>query len=369
METIQKEKPFTFRKNGKTVIVNSTLENIDTLTEEELKEALTRFKLFLSPIMTSMYIPSIETMKLIHKYAPDMKIRMKLEETGGSPILPITTKEFFEGEAYFSQILSGVKQEWTELQKYKYLYNQLGLLLSYDSNLFPDKNFSSMNEEYARNIFTSITYNLGVCTSFATSYDYLCYRCGLESQVISDDGHAYVIISPTGLGDYLTDCTFDSTDLKFGRPTKNFGVSKEQFKKNGHYLDQTEYYQIKTLDEKQITNLDQTTGYLDLFGGFYQEEKIKEITKNLIGNTIFEKVAFLLEQVTMLLAVGRPTASDYELLLKELLMNSKDLQDVNIHNTLLEASNQNSRVIILEVRENGVVKYYQFGNSQHKVRS
>ena len=66
--------PFSFRKNGKLIIVNSVLENIDTLTEEELKEVLLRFKDVLFPIMTSIYIPSVSMMKIIKEFKLEQQI-------------------------------------------------------------------------------------------------------------------------------------------------------------------------------------------------------------------------------------------------------------------------------------------------------
>lgn len=349
---------FTFRKNGKTMIKDSVLENIDTLTEEELKELLIRFKDVLSPVMTSIYIPSVSLMKVISEYASDMKVRFKTEKSGGTPILPITSQEFFEGEIYFEKILNGIKPEWSEFQKYKYLYNSLGMMLSYDWNLSSDKHFSVLHDSYARNIFTSITRNWGVCSSFAASYDYLCYRAGLESEIVSEEEHDYVVISVTGVGDYLVDPTWDAAFLKFGIQTQNFGISKEQFIKNGHHLEETEMsdYEIEELTKREIEDLDRSIGYLDMFGGTYMDEYIRTIANDLNVDSLFDKVSLLLKGVKTLMVVGRISLSDYEKILNYILSNNPNLKkQIQIFDEVLE--NQD-KVLIIVATENGVTQRY-----------
>ncbi len=351
-------KPFSFRKNGKLMIVNSVLENIDTFTEEELKEVLIRFKDVLYPVMTSVYIPSASMMRVIKEYAPNMKVRFKTEKSGGNSIVPITSDEFFAGELYFNTILEGLNPEWTELQKYKYLYNSLGMMLSYDLNIAQDKEFNSTHEKYARNIFTSIVKNWGICSSFAASYDYLCYRAGLESEIVSEDEHDYVVITVNGLDDYLTDPTWDATFLKFGMKTKYFGISKEQFIKSGHHLEQTEIedYQIEELSDKEIEELDKSIGYLDLFGGIYTDEHVQTIMNNLESDSLFSKISLLLEEMKDLTVIGRPSFSDYESILNYILSNNPKFKNqVQVYDTVLE---NRSRAVLITVREQNIAKQY-----------
>lgn len=351
-------KPFSFRKNGKLIIVNSVLENIDTLTEEELKEVFTRFKDVLLPVMTSVYIPSVSMMQLIKEYAPEMKVRFKTEKSGGTPILPITCEEFFEGEAYFETILSGIKPEWTDLQKYKYLYNSLGMMLSYDLNVTLDQTSSSVHEKYARNIFTAMAKNWGICSSFAASYDYLCYRAGLESEIVSEEEHDYVVISVDDLGDYLVDPTWDAAYLKFGMKTRNFGISKEEFIKRGHHLEETEIadYEIEELSEEELKYLDQSTGYLEIFGGDYTDTNIQKMINHLEGDTIFLKITSLLEAVKELKVVGRPSLNDYETLLNRIILEHQMLKEhVELFETVLENHN---RAVVIKVFENEKTEQY-----------
>lgn len=86
------------KMHGRIVIKNSILENIDTISEDELVYILKRFKQYISPIVTSSYIPDINRMLILSKFAPELKVRFKTEKPGTNLIMPISSKEFFEGE-------------------------------------------------------------------------------------------------------------------------------------------------------------------------------------------------------------------------------------------------------------------------------
>ena len=159
-KTIPKLTPFQglvdIQKNGRLIVKNSVLENIDTMREDELTYILRTLKSYISPVVTSQYIPSIAQMNILYQLAPEFKVRFKTEKPGGSLIIPISSKEFFEGERIFSKILAQMKPEWTELQKHKYLYNRIAQMLSYDVNTLEHNQYSNVHEKYARNIFTAI---------------------------------------------------------------------------------------------------------------------------------------------------------------------------------------------------------------------
>ena len=145
------------KKNGKMIVKNSVLEDIDTLTEQELAYILTNFKQYISPVMTSMYIPSTHIMNLIQKLTPECTVRFKTEKPGSDKIVAISPKEFFEGEAIFEDILNGIHSDWSDKQKQKYLYNQTASMLSYDLNVLDHTPNARNHEKYSRNIFTAIT--------------------------------------------------------------------------------------------------------------------------------------------------------------------------------------------------------------------
>ena len=362
------------KRNGRLIVKNSILENIDTYSEEELRYILVNLKPYISPIVTSQYIPSKRVMRILNELAPEFKVRFKTEKSGGTPIVPISCKEFFEGEEIFGTILKEMNPSWTEKQKYRYLYNSIGSMLSYDLNLLAHTEYSGLHDKYARNIFTAMSKNWGICSSFAAGYDYLCYRSGLESQVLSEDDHDYVIITDSEEKDYLTDPTFDSVALKFGMKTKNFGIPKEKFKDNGHDLKAAEVddYEFDSLGEEEIRQLDISTGYLDNFGGEYTDEFLSTLANNLEGNNNFEKILNFLERIKNIKTVGRPSAHDFESILKFILSKSNDRtfkQGINTYSFISELSRELPRNIAIEVTDGSLDENTQYYVLQDGLKS
>ena len=354
------------KKNGRIIVKNSILENIDIIPEDELIYMLKNFKNYISPIVTSQYIPSVDKMKILAELAPEFKVRFKTEKLGTNSIIPISSKEFFEGERLFKEILKEIRTGWTELQKYKYLYNKYNQMLSYDVNTLEYTQYKNIHEKYSRNIFTAMSKNWGICASFAAGYDYLCYRAGLESQVLSEEDHDYVIIETSEHGDLLTDPTFDSVRLKFGMKSRNFGVSRAQFIQNGHNIEETEAgdYEIGEFSNEDIKQLDKQIGYLDEFGGEYTDKYIKEIGNNLEGTNNFEKIEMLFDRIKKKKYDVRPSVYDFETLIKFILSESKDKEfseKVKVYSFISEDRSELPRQIAVMVQENKEskrMKYY-----------
>lgn len=354
------------KKNGRIIVRNSIFEDIDTLTEQDLEYILVNFKQYISPILTSMYIPKASIMEVIKKVAPEFKVRFKTEKPGGNKIIPISPDEFFEGEKIFDDIISGINPEWTETQKYKYLYNQTGIMLSYDLNVSQHTVNANFHEKYSRNIFTSISKNWGICASFAAIYDYLCYKCDLDSTILSEDDHDYVMISNSNGEDYLTDPTYDAARLKFGLKTRNFAIPKEEFEKNSHHLKQTEAdeYEFASLDNEEIKEIDKSIGYLENFGGDYTDEALGKLANGLEGNTFDEKAMNFIERIKNIKTIGRPTDSDYVEIIKWILSKSTDIEfakKINVASYAYEDTKELPRKIVFKIEEdNENKKYYEF---------
>lgn len=354
------------KKNGRIIVRNSVLEDIDTLTEQELEYILVNFKQYISPILTSMYIPKASTMEVIKRVAPGFTVRFKTEKPGGNKIVPISPEEFFEGEKIFDSIISGINPEWTEAQKYKYLYNQTGIMLSYDLNVLQHTINANFHEKYSRNIFTSISKNWGICASFAAIYDYLCYRCDLDSTILSEDDHDYVMISNSNGEDYLTDPTYDAARLKFGLKTRNFAIPKEEFEKNYHDLKQTEAdeYEFSSLDSEEIKEIDQSIGYLENFGEDYTDETLSKLADDLEGSTFNEKAMNFIERIKNIKTIGRPTDADYVEIIRWILSKSADKEfakRVKVASYAYEDTKELPRKIVFKIDEdNENKKYYEF---------
>lgn len=353
------------KKNGRIIVKNSILENIDMIPEDELRYILKNFKNYISPIVTSQYIPNVGRIRILSEVAPEFKVKFKTEKPGTNQIIPISSEEYFEGEKIFSEILKGIRPEWTELQKYKYLYNKNSQMLSYDLNTLLHTQYSNMHEKYSRNIFTAMSKNWGLCASFAASYDYLCYRAGLESQILSEEDHDYVLIEPLEQDVLLTDSTYDSVNLKFGMKSRNFAISKKQFIKNGHNLAETEAsdYEFGELNEDDIKQLDRQTGYLNEFGGEYTDDYMRSLANNLEGNNNFEKAFIFLNRISRIKTVGRPSAHDFETIINFILSEAKDrefAEGIKVYSFISENTRDLPRQIAVEVHGDGINECTQY---------
>lgn len=310
---------FSVKLRGKLVIKNGILENIDTLSSEDLRYILTSFKDVIPPVATSGYIPSPNIMEEILKLAPELKVRFKIEKPGCDPLLPISALEYFEGLVYFDEILKGIHSSWTDIEKFKYLYNATCLLYSYDLDANTTELGSETRERYARNIFLAVTKNIAICSTFASTLDYLCYRAGLESEIISEEDHDYLVLSTSNEEDFLGDPTFDSVSLKFGLKSQYFAVSKEEFAKE-HNLSETETdeYEFSSLTKEELETLDIRVGYLSEFDGHYMDDEISNLLAFDVREDLVSRVISLVNRVLSIKVLGRPGAYDYKTLLNRL---------------------------------------------------
>lgn len=215
----------------------------------------------------------------------------------------------------------------------------------------------SKQNALARNYFTSISKNLGVCASFAGCYDYLCYKENLESDMLSQGDHSYNVISPAnGQKDYLADVTFDSARLKFGMSTTSFAVSPEEFEKDGkRCLNQTDVNinSIGALTKEEIEEIDESIGYLKEFGGKYTDEKIYNLACNLKG-TNTEKLEEFIRKINSLKYVGRPKAYDFGEIIDMAISNSTDKtfqKVINKYECYIKQGKEIETTILIELME------------------
>ena len=60
--------PINIKKNGRIIVRNSALEDIDTISVQDLEYILKNFKQYISPILTSGYIPNENVIKATIDY-------------------------------------------------------------------------------------------------------------------------------------------------------------------------------------------------------------------------------------------------------------------------------------------------------------
>ena len=238
-------------------------------------------------------------------------------------------------------------------------------MLSYDLNILSYTENAGIHEKYSRNIFTAISNNWGICASFAGIYDYLCYKCDLDSRVLSEDDHDYVLITDSDEKDYLTDPTFDSARIKFGLKTKNYAISKENFGKT-HDLKEAEVdeYDFCDLTESELEELDKSIGYLEHFGGNYTDDILEKLADNLDGKTITEKTINFINRIKELKTIGRPTDSDYVEIIKWILSKSSDKEfakKLEVSSFVYEDNKESPRRVLFKILdEDGIKKYFEF---------
>ncbi len=228
-----------------------------------------------------------------------------------------------------------MNNEWTDFQKYKYLYNQTGMMLLYDLNVLQHTTNAKFHEKYSINIFASISRNWEICGSFVAIYD------------------------------YLTDPTYDAARLKFGLKCRNFAISKEKFEENPHDLKQAgvEKYEISSLEDKKLKEIDQSIGYLENFGENYTDEILNKLANDLEGSNFNEKVINFIEKIKSIKIIGRPTDTDYIEIIKWILSKSADIEFakiVKVASYAYENTIDLPRKIVFRVDEDGYKTYYDF---------
>ena len=188
----------------------------------------------------------------------------------------------------------------------------------------------------------------------------------MDSTILSEDDHDYVMISNSNGEDYLTDPTYDAARLKFGLKTRNFAIPKEEFEKNSHDLKQTEAdeYEFSSLDSEEIKKIDQSIGYLENFGEDYTDETLSKLADDLEGSTFNEKAMNFIERIKNIKTIGRPTDADYVEIIRWILSKSADKEfakRVKVASYAYEDTKELPRKIVFKIDEdNENKKYYEF---------
>lgn len=205
----------------------------------------------------------------------------------------VTFEQFMESEKMYNTIINGISPEWSELAKFKYLYIQLGKIISYDINVLNILNdeIDSYNRAnlITRNVFSNIQNGLGVCAGYSDAYKYICQKAGLTCECESNADHRYNLIEYTdGNGQKqksYCDLTWDARDIKVNLSCLNFGKSAKNF--YGH--PDLKYSQaIDIPDENSIDNeigyhySDQN--YSALINDAKKQENLEDQIKYLVKN-------------------------------------------------------------------------------------
>ncbi|MBQ7564724.1 MAG: chitobiase/beta-hexosaminidase C-terminal domain-containing protein [Lachnospiraceae bacterium] len=113
-----------------------------------------------------------------------------------------------------NEVLSGLRDDWSDAEKALYLHDWLVTNCEYDTSL------------QIRDAYQAIVKGTSVCEGYALAYEYLLQQAGLEGQVVTSNAlnHEWNLVSIGGQW-YYVDCTWDD-------PTNRDGL----FCKHGNFL-------------------------------------------------------------------------------------------------------------------------------------
>jgi len=252
------------------------------LKDEENKDFLEdvdRLKDFLidNQYLVTILVPerlTTEQKMVLKEYASEINygyVTAFIEKDGSEEIYSFSSNEpeyvnftdFTKADKIFEDIVAGIKEEWCELEKLKYLYDELGERVSYDINVLAgnyEKESRDRANIVARNPFSSILTGKGICTGYAEMYQYVCRKAGLSCDIISNDGHRWNVIEYTNdngeRAKTYCDLTEDAKNIKFRYTCDRFGFGWEF-----ESYDKTEDKSVTTISMKKLKEIDRNIGY------------------------------------------------------------------------------------------------------------
>lgn len=159
---------------------------------------------------------------------------------------------FLTAENIIDSIILGIDSDFTDLEKARYLYVKLGKLLSYDINIYPEKNevCNYVNMNILNNVWGSLSNRKATNISFVKIYYYLCSILKLDNEIVALNHHNY-LGNKLSIDDniLLVDLTQDVPFIQAGFQTRrfaNFNDDIELDKKIGYIKKE---YTEKLLDK------------------------------------------------------------------------------------------------------------------------
>lgn len=226
----------------------------------------------------------IEKIKELCQICPNMKI------DADSDLRISSVEEFLKAEEWFASVLSGIQEDWTDIQKLAYIDYSIGEKISYtpeyqtevwveDSELFDgSKSMNSVvNSEY------------GVCIGISKVEVYLLKRLGIDCEIIHTQNHAYVKVKDIDIptkdgvvkGNTLVDPTWNLTAGRYKLRPGLFGKNYEQMRKidivNGHDTrchknDKLDNENLIGMNDEEVKAVFASIGYVRADGYFYGKE-------------------------------------------------------------------------------------------------
>ncbi len=131
----------------------------------------------------------------------------------------VSTAEILAYETVVSNILAGVRNGWTDVQKLLYFHDYLATHIEYDKRLYDG---TMPNESY--NNFGALVRGTAVCNGYALAMCDLCNRVGIPCRMIDSDpmNHAWNVVQIGGSWYHLDVTWDDPTDDVLGNVKHTF---------------------------------------------------------------------------------------------------------------------------------------------------
>ncbi len=138
-----------------------------------------------------------------------------------------TGREYLEAEKWIDELIDSINPEYTKAQKMAIIDNAVGKKMYYSPS-FGTEVFDKCG---SRALWKIISSGQGVCNGIANVEKYILKRVGIDSEIVSGKGHAFLKIKDIELplangetvkGNTILDPTWNLTDNRFGAKPRKF---------------------------------------------------------------------------------------------------------------------------------------------------
>lgn len=229
---------------------------------------------------------------------PNIKIRDKLNLTYSSK------EEYINGEKWINSVLSGIDENWSDIQKVAYIDNQIGKKISYT----PDFGKETYKPADARALWKIIDSGYGVCNGIAQVEKYILDKIGIQSEMMSGVGHAFLklkdieIPAKDGMqkGNTILDPTWNLAAQRYGGYPENFCVSYKSIREHDKTADGLDHECHKNdemledatleLDEENLRKIYSSIGVANKDGSFSIGKMVDKCREKDSLNTTTDKI-------------------------------------------------------------------------------
>lgn len=203
-----------------------------------------------------------------------------------------TVNEYKNSELWIESILHKMPSNWTDIQKVAYIDNEVGKKINYS----PDFYTEVFDEGGARALWKIINSGYGVCNGIAQVEQYILAKAGIDAQIVSGEGHAFLKLKNIELpnkegkyvkGNTILDPTWNLTAQKYGGMPNYFCKSYKKIKKMDNDMDTLSHKNDEelsdatlNLDEQNLRQIYSSIGIANENGEFPIKD-LKEISKIL----------------------------------------------------------------------------------------